>query len=129
LEPGESRQVKLQLDERSFAFWSVLHGRWAVEAGNFEIAVGSSSRDLTETQTISLDAPRLALPLTKDSTLHEWLADEKGRALLESEHGDTPLVRDPEFVTVVGSMPMSTLAGFPGMGVDHQGLEGLVARL
>ena len=129
LEPGESRQVRFQLDERSFAFWSVLHGRWAVEAGNFEIAVGSSSRDLTQTQTITLDAPRLALPLTKDSTLQEWLADEKGRALLESEHPETPLVKDPEFVTVVGSMPMSTLAGFPGMGVDHSALDNLVARL
>ncbi|HKH56806.1 MAG TPA: glycoside hydrolase family 3 C-terminal domain-containing protein, partial [Propionibacteriaceae bacterium] len=129
LEPGESRQVRFQLDERSFAFWSVLHGSWAVEAGNFEIAVGSSSRDLTQTQTITLDAPRLALPLTKDSTLQEWLADEKGRALLESEHPETPLVKDPEFVTVVGSMPMSTLAGFPGMGVDHLALDNLVARL
>ena len=91
-----------------------------MEAGDFEIAVGSSSRDLTQTQTITLDAPRLALPLTRDSTLQEWLADEKGRALLESEHPETPLVKDPEFVTVVGSMPMSTLAGFPGMGVDHR---------
>ena len=129
LEPGESRQVSVQLDERSFAFWSVLHGRWAVEAGDFEIAVGSSSRDLAETHTITLEAPRLALPLTKDSTLHEWLADEKGRALLESEHRDTPLVKDPEFVSVVGSMPMSTLAGFPGMGLDHRAVDNLVRRL
>jgi beta-glucosidase len=129
LQPGESRQVSLQLDERSFAFWSVLHHRWAVEAGEFEIAVGSSSRDLTQTHTIILDAPRLALPLTKDSTLQEWLADQKGRALLESEHAETPLVKDPEFISVVGTMPMSTLAGFPGMGLDHRTLNDLVARL
>jgi beta-glucosidase len=129
LEPGESRQVTFHLDERSFAFWSVLHGRWVVEAGDFEIAVGSSSRDLAETHTISLDAPSLALPLTKDSTLDEWLADEKGRALLESEHFDTPLVQDPEFVSVVGSMPMSTLAGFPGIGLNHRALDYLLTRL
>ena len=129
LEPGESRQVTVHLDERSFAFWSVLHGRWVVEAGDFEIAVGSSSRDLAETHTISLDAPSLALPLTKDSTLDEWLADEKGRALLESEHFDTPLVQDPEFVSVVGSMPMSTLAGFPGIGLNHRALDHLLTRL
>ena len=129
LQPGESQQVSVQLDERSFAFWSVLHGRWAVEAGDFEIAVGSSSRDLAQTHTITVDAPGLALPLTKDSTLQEWLADDKGRALLESEHPETPLVKDPEFVTVVGSMPMSTLAGFPGMGLDHRTLDDLIARL
>src|SRR4029453_12161601 len=98
LQPGESRQVSVQLDERSFAFWSVLHSRWAVEAGAFEIAAGSSSRHLAETHTITLDAPGLALPLTKDSTLQEWLADDKGRAPLESEHPATPLVKDPEVV-------------------------------
>jgi beta-glucosidase len=57
------------------------------------------------------------------------LADEKGRALLESEHFDTPLVQDPEFVSVVGSMPMSTLAGFPGIGLNHRALDYLLTRL
>lgn len=70
--------MSLLLDERSFAFWSVRHGRWAVEAGEFEVAVGSSSRDLAATQTISLEAPSLAPPLGPDSTLQEWLADEQG---------------------------------------------------
>jgi beta-glucosidase len=127
LESGESGQVTLQLDERSFAFWSVLHGRWTVEAGEFEIAVGSSSRDLAATQTITLDAPRLALPLSKDSTLHEWLADERGRALLENGP-ETPLVRDQHLISVIGTMPMSTLAAFK-MGIDHQNLEDLLAQL
>jgi beta-glucosidase len=127
LEPGETKQVTLELDERSFAFWSVLHDRWAVEAGDFEIAVGSSSRDLPATQTITIDAPRLALPLTKDSTLHEWLADEKGRALLENGP-ETPLVKDSHLISVIGTMPMSTLAAFK-MGLDHHALEDLVSQL
>jgi beta-glucosidase len=128
LEPGESRQVTLELDERSFAFWSVLHDRWAVEAGEFEIAVGSSSRDLSATASITLDAPRLALPLSKDSTLQEWLADEKGRALLDGV-SNAPILQDPELIRVIGTMPMSTLAAFQGMGVDHKMLTDLVARL
>jgi beta-glucosidase len=128
LEPGESRQVTLELDERSFAFWSVLHNRWAVEAGDFEIAVGSSSRDLAATTTISLDASRLALPLSKDSTLLEWLEDEKGRALLESS-SDAPILKDPELIRVIGTMPMSTLAAFHGMGVDHKTLDNLITQL
>ena len=131
LEPGESTRCQSSLGERAFAFWSALQfGRWAVEAGDFEISVGSSSsRDLPKLRRSTSMRQGLALPLTKDSTLQEWLADDKGRALLQSEHAETPLVKDPEFVTVVGSMPMSTLAGFPGMGVDHRTLDGLVARL
>jgi beta-glucosidase len=128
LEPGESGQVTLELDERSFAFWSVLHGRWAVEAGEFEIAVGSSSRDLAATATITLEAPRLALPLGKDSTLQEWMADEKGRALLESA-SDAPILKDPELIRVIGTMPMSTLAAFHGMGVDNDTLDSVLGKL
>ena len=44
--PGETKQVELTLDQRAFSFWSVRWGRWAVEAGEFEIGVGTSSRDL-----------------------------------------------------------------------------------
>jgi len=129
LEPGENGQVTLELDERSFAFWSVLLGRWAVEAGEFEIAVGSCSRDLAATATITLEAPRLALPLGKDSTLHEWMADEKGRALLMESASDAPILKDQELIRVVGTMPMSTLAAFHGMGVDNDMLDSVVAKL
>ena len=52
LEPGESTTVALTLDTRSFAFWSVVRGDWVVEAGEFEIAVGTSSRHLAATETI-----------------------------------------------------------------------------
>ena len=85
LEPGESRQVSVELDQRAFSFWSVRHGRWAVEAGDFTIAVGPNSRDLPLSQTISIDAPRLSEPLTRDSTLQEWVTDPTGRELIERE--------------------------------------------
>ena len=35
LEPGESRQVTITLDQRAFSFWSELLGTWVVEAGEF----------------------------------------------------------------------------------------------
>ena len=40
LEPGESRQVTITLDQRAFSFWSDLLGRWVVEPGEFAIEVG-----------------------------------------------------------------------------------------
>jgi beta-glucosidase len=128
LEPGETKRVELSLDERSFAFWSILHHRWAVEAGDFEIAVGSSSRDLPLRRTVTIDAPSLALPLSLDSTLHEWLADERGRAVLQ-EVAPSPLLDDPELVKVIGTMPMHTLAAFGGMGFERARLEQALAAL
>ncbi|MBN2574572.1 MAG: glycoside hydrolase family 3 C-terminal domain-containing protein [Deltaproteobacteria bacterium] len=46
LDPGQSETVSLSLPAKSLAFWDVaIHG-WRVEAGVFDIAVGSSSTDI-----------------------------------------------------------------------------------
>jgi beta-glucosidase len=127
LEPGETKQVSCQLDERAFAFWSRRFGQWVVESGEFIIAVGSSSRDLVATEAITIDAPRLSLPLGPDSTLHEWLEDERGRELLTKR--DMRLLQDPELIKVIGTMPMHTLAAFQGMALNHDELNELIAEL
>ncbi|HJV13993.1 MAG TPA: glycoside hydrolase family 3 C-terminal domain-containing protein [Propionibacteriaceae bacterium] len=127
LEPGETKQVSCQLDERAFAFWSRRFQQWVVESGEFMIAVGNSSRHLVATETIRLDAPRLSLPLGPDSTLHEWLGDERGRELLSKR--DVRLLQDPELIKVIGTMPMHTLAAFQGMALSHEELNELVAEL
>jgi beta-glucosidase len=127
LEPGETQQVSCQLDERAFAYWSQRFRQWVVESGEFMIAVGNSSRHLVATETIILEAPRLSLPLNADSTLHEWLDDERGRELIAKR--DMPLLQDPELVKVIGTMPMHTLAAFEGMALSHDELNELIAEL
>jgi beta-glucosidase len=127
LEPGETRQVSCDLDERAFAFWSQRLQQWVVESGEFMIAVGSSSRDLVATEAITVDAPRLSLPLGPDSTLHEWLDDDRGRELLTKR--DIRLLQDPELIKVIGTMPMHTLAAFQGMALSHEELNELIAEL
>jgi len=98
-----------------------------IESGEFMIAVGNSSRHLVATEAITLEAPRLSLPLGPDSTLHEWLEDERGRELLTKR--DVRLLQDPELIKVIGTMPMHTLAAFEGMALSHDELEELVAEL
>ena len=62
LEPGESRRVRFELDARSLACWDPAAAAWVAEPGDFEIAVGASSRDLrsrarfTLAQTVSTGA-------------------------------------------------------------------------
>jgi beta-glucosidase len=130
LEPGESRQATVTLDQRAFSFWSQLHERWVVEAGEFAIEVGHNSRELPLTQTVTVDAPSIAAPLTADSTLHEWMADPVGLELIrEAVAGGQPdATRDKELVSVIGTMPMSTLAAFQGMSIDHHTLDKLAER-
>ncbi len=55
LQPGEKKTVTLSLDERSFSYYSPEEKRWIVEAGEYVIRVGASSRDIRLVCTISID--------------------------------------------------------------------------
>jgi beta-glucosidase len=55
LTPGEGRTVALELDERAFAYWHPGLGSWHAEAGEFEIRVGRSSRDIRLSQHLLLE--------------------------------------------------------------------------
>jgi beta-glucosidase len=129
LAPGASESVTIELDQRAFSFWSSRLGRWAVEAGDFVIGVGPSSRELPLTETVTVEAPSLAGPLSPDSTLQEWMSDPVGRALVEREiaGGQSANALDDELLSVIGNMPMSTLANFSGMSLDHDALERITA--
>jgi beta-glucosidase len=131
LGPEESGEVNIELDTRAFSYWSTLLRRWVVEAGEFVLRVGTSSRDLPYSLSLELEAPLIAPPLNRDSTLHEWLAHPRGREVLTTALGavgDGPLA-DPGLLQVIGSMPLSTLASFGMPGVDHDLLDRLVTQL
>jgi beta-glucosidase-like glycosyl hydrolase len=46
LNPGESKTLTVYLDKRAFQFYSGKQKNWIVESGEFNIEVGSSSRDI-----------------------------------------------------------------------------------
>jgi beta-glucosidase len=125
LAAGASETVSVELNQRAFSFWSTTLRQWAVETGDFAIDVGPSSRDLPLSQTVSIEAPRLAGPLSRDSTLQEWMADPVGRRLVERAvaGGQPAEVLGEELISIIGNMPMSTLANFGQMSLDHDALD------
>ena len=67
LQPGEEKQVTIELNRRAFAFYDVTQRDWIVEAGNFEILVGASSRDIRLSTTLRLDSEQTApLPANRE---------------------------------------------------------------
>ena len=65
-------------------------GRSSTAAGRSRRGTSSSASvptrvNLPLTETITVDAPRLASPLSRDSTLQEWMSDPIGRQLIEEE--------------------------------------------
>jgi beta-glucosidase len=54
LGPGETKTVSFELDDRAFSFFDEASGDWTVEPGEFELLIGSSSRDIRSQARVSL---------------------------------------------------------------------------
>ncbi len=55
LEPGESKTVSLELSRDQFAHYDEQKNQWVVEPGQFEILLGSSSRDIRIRKNIFIE--------------------------------------------------------------------------
>ena len=54
LKAGETKKVTMKLNKESFQYYDPAKGQWVVEPGEFDILVGSSSRDLRLKHTITV---------------------------------------------------------------------------
>ena len=57
LEPGQTKQVSMKLDPRSFSFFDVKSGAWHADAGDYELLLGDSSANITQKTTVQLPQP------------------------------------------------------------------------
>ena len=56
VEKGKSKEIKIKLDKRALAFYSVDRKSWVIEKGNFNVFVGSSVEDIRLSKEISVDS-------------------------------------------------------------------------
>jgi beta-glucosidase len=82
LQPGETKTVSVQLDFRSFAYYHPEHKQWITEDGDFDILIAASAVDIRQTLTVTLESTlNLLCILDKESTIREWMADRRGKAV------------------------------------------------
>jgi len=82
LQPGETRTVSIPLDFRAFAYFHPKYNQWITEDGEFDILIGASAADIRHSLTVTLEST-LFLPclLDKESTIKDWMADPRGKAV------------------------------------------------
>ncbi len=128
LEPGQTRTVTLTLTRESLACYDDQARQWVAEAGEFEVLVGSSSRDIRTSARFTLQAtsrfggpekPALSsvegagIRLGLDSTLQLLLANEEARAIL-SKH--IPGLLDAPQLSMALGFTLEQVAGMaPGV--------------
>jgi beta-glucosidase len=109
LQPGETKTVTVQLDFRAFAYYDPAYKQWVTEDGEFDLLIGASSSDIRCVQMITLQST-LELPslLNARSTLREWMADPRGRSILEA---------------FVRQLPTQVQEKFGGFGGQELGMD------
>jgi beta-glucosidase len=82
LQPGETKSVSIKLDFRAFAYYHPEYKQWITEDGDFDLLIAASAADVRQTLTVTLEST-LSLPciLDKESTIREWMADPRGKAV------------------------------------------------
>ena len=54
LNPGESKEIKILLNERNFSSWDLLDNDWDIKYKEYDILIGSSSKDIKLVEGIKL---------------------------------------------------------------------------
>ena len=62
LKAGEKKRVTIPFDDKTFRYWNVVTNRWEVEAGTYQILVGSCVMDIRLSSSITLDGTGAGLP-------------------------------------------------------------------
>ncbi len=132
---GATEDVVLVIDRGDLAYWDTRLGRWVVEGGEYQFAVGGSSRDLPVTVSAQVPGDDARVPLTADSTLGEWLADPRGAQAIGQAFGGpggdpgpmAAFFADPTMLMFLKSIPVGRLTSFPGSPLTAETIAKLVA--
>lgn len=94
LQPGESRTVSFELNDRSFAVWA---GRWKIPAGTYGILVGASSREIRLQTELTVRGEKIAVPEWQHGSWYETLEGTPTREAWEKLMGyPVALVPEPK---------------------------------
>jgi beta-glucosidase len=85
LQPGEETTVSIDLDRRAFAFYDTGCREWVVEAGDFEILVGASSRDIRLSAPLSLPGTHAAVAAPDPASLAAYFAPSSERGFTQAD--------------------------------------------
>ena len=129
LMPGESKDVSIVLDERSFAIWS---DGWKIPAGEYVIEIGSSSRDIRLSQSITVSGEEVTSTcpdswyhnLVGSPTREEWEGLMGHSVPLSVEPKKGEFTMDNSCMEMKGSSLMMKIQYLVTKSIISKGIEG-----
>lgn len=89
LKAGESKEVTIPFDDKTFRYWNVLTNQWEIEGGNYQIMIGACVADIRLTADVQIEGSTDFFPYKKE-TLPSYYS------------GLVQQVDDKEFETLLG---------------------------
>ncbi len=134
LAPGETKTVTLTLGPDDLKFYDDARHAWIAEDGEFEVLVGSSARVIHAVAPFTLSVPEAlageasvpALPLSRQSTLRQILANPAGKAILAAH---LPEMVDSSQVGMAMDMTLEAIAGFVPHMLSSERLDAIDEEL
>jgi len=143
LEPGESKDMTLTLDKRSFAWYNTDINDWYAATGDYGILIGSSSRDIRLIGTVHVTSTaKYAARITRNTVLAEIMNNpvtaEICGPLMEKVRksfgaGDTQsetvnnAISNDMMQAMLDNLPLRSIRSFGG--ITEEELENLIAEM
>lgn len=94
LKPKQTKTITFTLDREAFWYFDVVKNAWSVEAGEFEILVGASSRDIRVGGLVTLNPEPRASRFHSGLTVKTLLSNPESRAVVANHIGGFLLMED-----------------------------------
>jgi beta-glucosidase len=139
LAAGETRTVELVVRREDLAYWDIRVDRWVVEGGAYTVDVAASSRDIRATVSVELSGDEVHQELTMNSSIGDLISHPIAGPVVQQALGGlmaglggdaagaSMMANDEAMQKMMASFPIGRLAGFPGLPVDFEQIEQLVA--
>ena len=137
LAPGESKEVSFTLSVRDFSYYSKVYDRWLAESGEFDILIGSSSRDIRLTGSLNLsNTEKLNYKMTKFSFFSEYWENPQLKPLLiefmpkwiKAMTPEGKPVEEAKIEDFLQQQPLIKFPYFTGGEVDEQSIKAFVEK-
>lgn len=139
LTAGETRTVELVVRREDLAYWDTRVDRWVVEGGEYTIDVAASSRDIRSTASVEISGDEVHQELTMNSSIGDLISHPIAGPIVQQALGGlmgglggdaaaaSMMPNDEAMQKMMASFPIGRLAGFPGLPVDFEQIEQLIA--
>lgn len=137
LKPGETKTVEMTLDQRSFAWYNVHVNDWYCGAGNYELLIGKSFREIVLSTSITMIETKYKKKITANTCCGELIKNPEKKALLQdyiagfeqdiSSEGEDSAVTQEMGNSMLDNMPLRALRSFGSL--TNEKLEQIIEQL